>query len=104
MITEEIPNSYILLWTKLNMDVIESRAEGSTFAEISKRNFKPIPALRPDEHTLKGFGDVAQPLFERMASNERESHVLASIHDALLPKLISGELRVFNTEGAADGE
>ena len=98
MVTGDIPNTYILLWTEANMEVIESRAGGSTFAEISKRNFRPIPSLRPNDTTLCGFGDLTEPLFERIASNERESHTLAVIRDTLLPKLISGELRVEPSE------
>jgi type I restriction enzyme S subunit len=84
------------------MEVIKSRAGGSTFAEISKRNFRPILTLRPDDCTLSAFGDVVQPLFELIASNEQQVRVLAAIRDTLLPKLISGELRVPAAEESAD--
>jgi len=93
MLAGRIPNTYVLLWTEANMEVIKSRAGGSTFAEISKRNFRPIPALCPDDLTLRAFGDLTEPLFELMTVNERESHVLARTRDTLLPQLISGELR-----------
>ena len=102
MLTADIPNAYILLWTESNMEAIEAHAGGSTFAEISKRNFRPIPALQPDERTLAAFGDITRPLFELIASNQRESGVLAAIRDALLPKLISGTIRVPGTEGVDD--
>jgi type I restriction enzyme, S subunit len=94
MITREIPNTYILLWTESNMEEIEARAGGSTFAEINKQNFRSIPALRPDDRTLAAFGEITRPLFNLIASNQRESEVLAAIRDALLPKLISGKIRV----------
>ncbi len=94
MCTGDIPNVYVLLWTEENMEVIKARASGSTFAEISKRNFRPIPALRPNTQSLTAFDDIARPLYELIVSNERESCTLAIIRDALLPKLISGELRV----------
>ncbi|GAI97028.1 unnamed protein product, partial [marine sediment metagenome] len=94
MITGDIPNSYVLLWTEVNMDVIKARAGGSTFAEISKRNFRPIPALRPDDDTLRAFGEIVQTLFEMITSNEQESQVLADLRDTLLPRLISGKVRV----------
>jgi len=97
MMTDEIPNTYILLWTETNMEEIKSRAGGSTFAEISKRNFRPIPALRPDDTTLQAFGEIAQGLFARIASNEQERRILASIRDTLLPKLISGEIRALKS-------
>ncbi|MES1943427.1 type I restriction-modification system specificity subunit [Salinisphaera sp. PC39] len=103
MVTGKVPNSYILLWTEENMEIIKSRAGGSTFAEISKRNFRPIPVLRPDDTTLQTFGEIAQSLFARIASNERESWTLAAIRDTLLPKLISGEIRVPEALEGADG-
>jgi len=103
MLPGEIPSVYVLLWTEFNMEVIKSRAGGSTFAEISKRNFRPIPALKPDQGLLSLFGEVVQPLFDKIISNERESGVLARIRDTLLPKLISGELRVPDHLEAANG-
>ena len=48
----------------------------------------------PDEQSLRQFGDVASPLFQRIAMNAQESRTLAELRDTLLPKLISGELRV----------
>jgi type I restriction enzyme S subunit len=41
---------------------------------------------------------MARPLHARIVSNERESRTLAALRDALLPKLISGELRVKQAE------
>lgn len=103
MLPREVPSVYVLLWTEFNMEVIKSRAGGSTFAEISKRNFRPIPALKPDQRLLSLFGEVVQPLFEMIISNERESGILARIRDTLLPKLISGELSVPDHLEAVNG-
>jgi type I restriction enzyme, S subunit len=94
MQTGKIPNIYILLWTEANIDVIKNRAGGSTFAEISKRHFRPIPALRPDDFILKAFGDLTRLYFEMITSKEHESCAISKLRDILLPKLISGELRV----------
>jgi type I restriction enzyme S subunit len=94
MQTGHVPNTYVLLWTEANMEIIKSRAGGSTFAEISKRNFRPIPALCPDDLTLRAFGNLTEPLFELMTANERESHALERTRDTLLPRLISGDLRI----------
>ena len=48
----------------------------------------------PPKEIGEHFGEVVAPLFARAAAAARESHVLASLRDALLPNLISGELRV----------
>ena len=44
------------------------------------------------------FGEVAEPLFERAGNGGRESRTLAALRDILLPKLISGEIRVLTTD------
>jgi type I restriction enzyme S subunit len=103
MKSRNIPSPYLLFWTASNMDAIEARAGGSTFAEINKQNFRPIPALRPDERTLAAFGDITLPLFDLIVSNQRESVSLTSLRDTLLPNLISGGMRLVDSEGAADG-
>jgi len=90
----EIPNYYVFFWVKNNMDVIKGKAGGTTFAEISKKNFRPIPALRPSDAILEKFADVSGPIVTRIAEHARSSITLAKVRDTLLSKLISGELRV----------
>jgi type I restriction enzyme S subunit len=90
---DTVPNYYAYFWIKENLDVILSHANGSTFLEISKGNLRRIGMLVPQDPTLRRFGDLVAPLFRRLADNLTESRTLAAIRDALLPKLISGELR-----------
>ena len=87
---------YVWLWTVTNMDRILEQANGSTFLEISKRAFRPLPAIVPIKSVRDVFGQVMQPLYRRLVKNERESRALASLRDTLLPKLVSGEVRVNN--------
>jgi len=47
-----------------------------------------------------GFAARVRPMLARVAANERESRTLAAVRDALLPKLISGELRIRDAVGA----
>lgn len=84
------------------MKAILSRANGSTFLEISKSNFRPIPVAMPPDELFAGFERLAAPLHQRIVSNARESVTLAAIRDALLPKLISGEIRVREALTAMD--
>ena len=92
--TKRIPNTYILLWAESQMEQIEARANGSTFAEISKGNFRSIPALCPDQLTLEAFGEVTRPIFAQITANERLACTLAELRNALLPNLFSGHMRV----------
>ena len=93
-----LPNYYVRLWAKNNMQAIEGRANGTTFLEVSKANFRPLPVVVPSQSVLDAFKTRVEPLHRRMVSNLRESHALASLRDTLLPKLISGELRVKDAE------
>jgi type I restriction enzyme S subunit len=78
--------------------VIKNRASGTTFQEISKRNFRPIPALVPSPDVLKQFVIIVEPIYKQIVRNLEESRTLAETRDALLPRLVSGELRVGELE------
>lgn len=93
-----LPNVFVLAWCRESMDAIVGNANGSTFQEISKSNFRPIPVVVPSEPVLASFTQSADSLYRQMAENERESRSLAQLRDTLLPKLISGELRVPDAE------
>ena len=89
-----LPPLYMLFWCQQNMDVIKGRANGSTFMEISKKAFRPIPALVPPSEVVKQFMEVASALFEKLIENEKQAQTLATLRDTLLPRLISGQLRL----------
>ena len=92
---------YLLFWCRQNMELIKTRANGSTFMEISKKAFRPIPALVPPAQVVAAFDEVASPLFARIVQNEGQSQSLAALRDTLLPRLISGQLRLPEAEALA---
>lgn len=95
MICEQwLSNHYVLWWATLNMDAIKAKANGTTFQEVSKSSFRPIPVLVPSDDLMRAFDEIAGPLYQQVVHNECESRTLAELRDALLPKLVSGELRV----------
>ncbi len=96
-----VSNWHAYLWAKENMDAIIQNANGSTFQEISKANFRPLPILVGDQGVRDRFDDVVRPMFEQIIANERESRTLAETRDLLLPKLVSGEIRVAQAEKLA---
>jgi type I restriction enzyme, S subunit len=89
---------FLLYWAEANMHRIKARAGGTTFEEISKRNFRPIPLVVPGKEEAQRFDDTVGPLYQRVANNERESRTLADLRDTLLPKLICGDIRVPEAE------
>ena len=76
------------------MDKIKGHSGGTTFAEISKKNFRPIPALIPPAEIRQVFVDKAEPLHKRIVANVRQASCLAHLRDTLLPKLLSGDVRI----------
>lgn len=91
---KRVSNVFAWLWTLENMEAILAKANGSTFQEISKGNFRPLPVVVATDPVLHAFNAITKPLYERIAKNERESRTLAQTRDLLLPRLMSGELRV----------
>ena len=89
-----VPSFFLLLWAHFAHDDILSRANGSTFLEISKANFRPLPLVTPPDILYGEFDSLTKPLYRRLVTNIRESMAIASLRDGLLPKLISGELRI----------
>jgi type I restriction enzyme S subunit len=93
-----LTNHYVLHWALSNMEQIEGRASGTTFQEINKKNFRPMLALMPTDGTLAAFEQQMSAIYDKITANLQQSHVLAATRDALLPRLISGELRVSDAE------
>lgn len=90
---ERASNFFMLNWCQTNMAEIESRATGTTFAEISKTNFRPIFVELPPKELMAAFTEKVSPLYAQITDNLQQSRTLATLRDAQLPKLLSGELR-----------
>jgi type I restriction enzyme S subunit len=99
-----VSNLFLLQWACVAHDEIVSRANGSTFLEISKSAFRPIQLVVPDLGVMDAFDSLTRPLYERTVTCERQSRALIETRDTLLPKLISGELRVTTPESLVAGE
>jgi type I restriction enzyme S subunit len=98
----DLRHHYVVRWVEQNMEEILSRAGGTTFAEISKSSFRPIPVVVPDPDVLAAFDATVGPLHQRLVANVRESRVLISLRDILLPKLLAGEIRLKEADEAVD--
>lgn len=89
-----LPAAYVLQWAYASMEAIQGRASGTTFPEISKQNFRPLPVLVPPSDIVAAFRDIADPLFSLLTATVKENVSLASMRDYLLPRLLSGRVRV----------
>ena len=90
----EIGTAFVYYFLKYNLPVIEGMASGSTFKEISGSVMKSVPAFVPDSETLNVFRLFCKPLFEQQKILELQNQSLEKLRDALLPKLMNGEIEL----------
>jgi len=76
------------------LDRLLAKTSGSVFPNLNGSDMSEFEILVPPEELVKAFCRTAKPLAKKAWENIKESETLASIRDALLPKLLSGELRV----------
>jgi type I restriction enzyme S subunit len=69
-------------------------AEGTVFGSINKDDFKALEVFIPDKDILNLFEQLAHPIDQMIENNEKEIITLSGLRDLLLPKLLSGEVKV----------
>ncbi|MDE0470117.1 MAG: restriction endonuclease subunit S [Candidatus Poribacteria bacterium] len=92
-------------YTMQSLQEIFSRyeAEGTVFGSISKTDFQTLSYLRPPDEIVEAFERLVHPLDQTIENNENESRTLAQTRDTLLPKLLSGEIRVDEANEILEG-
>ena len=99
-INSVIPNqkdaTYFWYWTLRNLgdDIRAGGSGGSVLTNLSTGRFSELRLLASAARLRSCYHMIVAPLFRRILENEHESSSLATLRDTLLPKLISGELRV----------
>lgn len=93
-----INNNYVYYYLKFNKEKIENIASGSTFKEVSGATMKMFDILVPTIDILNKFKDVVESYDDILRTNYIENDALIQIRDSLLPKLMSGEIRVEDVE------
>lgn len=86
---------YIGLWGILHEKEIESLHTGSTGqTELPRDRIKAMELRLPDNDTLDRFNALITPMAAAIVANQEENNQLAALRDAILPKLMSGEIDV----------
>ena len=67
---------------------------GAVQPKLSQRNLKTIPIVLPDREVCGAFSGLVGPLFDSRCDNTEEAGLLAAQRDELLPKLVSGDVRI----------
>ena len=95
---ENVGTAFMYYLLKFLLPTIEGIASGSTFKEISGAGMKSVPVVIPDNETIDKFNAFCTPIFQQQEVLEAENSRLVDIRDALLLKLMVGELDVSDIE------
>ena len=88
------PLTYLYHWLKLAKPHFEMLSGGATFAELTKGTFKRIRILTPPQKLVAAYEQQARPMFDQVESLNKMNRRLRATRYSLLPRLISGKLRV----------
>ena len=91
---KKLPFIYSLLKLNLISNMIVSLGTGSAQPNISPTDIENIKIVYPNENILNKYNKYMKDIFIKIINAKDENQKLASIRDTLLPKLMSGEIRV----------
>ena len=84
----------VYFYTLKAVDRLKHKASGAVFDAITTRDFESEIISKLSDNDAKAFLDIAEPIYQAILSNSIENLRLAALRDALLPKLMSGEIDV----------
>lgn len=97
----QFPQWFYYLWTKHHLSefikIAESKA--TTMGHIQRQHLSDAKVVIPD--SVPRFTSVFEPIISKIIDNRIENVKLTNLRDTLLPKLISGELEVLQTQTTA---
>lgn len=82
---------------------VEATETATTVIHLGKSDIDLFKVAIPSRDLAVFFNTTCQPCYDRIVASKQESRTLAALRDALLPKLISGELRVKDAERFIEG-
>ena len=96
------PYLFILTNSKGFIENLRSRANSGVQVNLSTKEIKESLLVMPQKEILEKFNCITENIFEEYFNLGKENSFLTSLRDSLLPKLMSGEIRVpLKTEGDA---
>jgi type I restriction enzyme S subunit len=98
--SNEFDKWFVFYWISHHMPSFQATAasKATTMGHIQRHHLHEAMTIVPDAVVLGVANKTIGPLFDRMVANDLENKTLAATRDLLLPKLMSGELRVRDAE------
>lgn len=99
MVPKQVIGSWFLYWTLyFGRDWFNSRANGAAQQNISKVIVSNYKLVIPDERVLDAFKIICEALHSKIRTSSIQAQTLSNLRDTLLPRLISGQLRIADAE------
>ncbi|MDX2206154.1 MAG: restriction endonuclease subunit S [Gemmatimonadales bacterium] len=89
---------YLAATDRENIEALSHLSDGGAYPAVRPEVVAATPVALPLDAIVDRFAELSHPSSAKIATSERESRTLAALRDSLLPKLISGELRVRDAE------
>jgi type I restriction enzyme S subunit len=99
---EHLPFALLFLSSQLFIDYCDGASGGTRMPRVSWADMSRYSVSMPSGRELSDFNDLAKPTLDRMSAAAVESRSLDVLRDVLLPRLLSGELRVRDAEAAVE--
>ncbi|MDI1302703.1 MAG: restriction endonuclease subunit S [bacterium] len=93
-------NGFLFQTINFGLDRLLSKTTGSVFPSLSAPDIKGFNILAPEANLIDTYEDTTRPLLHRIQSNQRKIETLTQLRDTLLPRLISGHLRLPEADAA----
>ncbi len=97
-----IGSAFNYLNLKQALSTLKRQTHGAVFDTITTKTFDSVYAVEPCNNSIKIFEKMVEPLFEKVRNNLFENMNLVECRDSLLPKLLSGEITLGDTQSTAE--
>ena len=88
----ELYREYVFHLINNSIEAFKNLATGSVIIGISRNDIQNIKVKIPSKEQIKSFHDIQKNLFDKMENIRQENMILTQLRDALLPKLMNGEI------------
>ncbi len=100
---EDIGDYFVYFSLKNLVERLRQQSYGTIFDTITTKTFRDTICVNPPQSLIGEFENRILPIMDAILNNQQQSRTLAELRDTLLPKLISGEVRVPEAEETMAG-
>lgn len=91
-------SEFVYFGTLRAVELLQSMSHGSVFSTITRKTFDGLELVQPSDQVMSAFADQAGLYLNKILAAQRENITLGNLRDTLLPRLMSGELRIREAE------